>query len=174
MRLLNLKNDEKNIKIKLNKLEENQKLLDAELPLKNDIISLNNKKMKLKKIASMKNDLLSKLKYNSTRIGQLLDSNKLINKNLLIKNYMSPENYKNTSRNNNLALDNYKNFFSLSDDQERYNKHLLQMQKEEKIHRTKMEKDLKLSNEKKCKEIELNESRKLERQKNHLEELKNK
>ena len=174
LRLLNLKNDEKNIKIKLNKLEENQKLLDAELPLKNDIISLNNRKMKLKKIASMKNDLLSKLKYNSTRIGQLLDSNKLINKNLLIKNYMSPENYKNTSRNNNLALDNYKNFFSLSDDQERYNKHLLQMQKEEKIHRTKMEKDLKISNEKKCKEIELNESRKLERQKNHLEELKNK
>ena len=175
MNLLNLKNDEKNIKIKLNKLEENQKLLNSELLLKNDVIGINTRKMKLKKMASMKTDLLSKLNYNSARIGELLDSNRTINRNILIKNYMSPENYKNAPRNNNnLLLDNYNKFFSLSDDQERYNRHLLQIQKEEKIQREKMQKDLKISNEKKCKEIELNENKKIQRQKNYLEELKNK
>ena len=120
----------------------------------------------------MKNDLLSKLNYNTTRMEELIDSNRTINRNLLIKNYMSPDNYKNSNRNNNLLLDNYNKYFSLSDDQERYNKHLLQIQKEAKMQREKLQNDLKISNEKKCKEIELNENKKLERQKNYLEDLK--
>ena len=50
----------------------------------------------------------------------------------------------------------------------------MQIQKEEKIQREKIQKDLKISNEKKSKEIELKENKKLERQRNYLEELKNK
>ena len=125
MRLNNLKKDEKIIKIKLNKIEENQKLLDSELPIQNDIITMNNRKNQLKKIASMKNDLLLKLKINSNKISEIIDSNRTINKNILKKNYISPEINKNY-RNNNLI------HFCLSEDQERFNKHLLQIQKEEK------------------------------------------
>ena len=177
-RLKNLKIEEKHIKIKLNKLEENQKLLDSELPIKNDIISYNNRKINIKKIALMKNDLISQLNYNSSKISQILDSNRLINRNLLIKNYISPETYK-KSRNdnidsNNIILDNINKNFCLSEDQERFNKHLLQIQKEEKKHREKIQKDLKISSEKKCKEIELKENKKLQRQKCYLEELKTK
>ena len=126
----------------------------------------------------MKNDLISQLNSNSSKISQILDSNRLINRNLLIKNYMSPETYK-KSRNdnidsNNIILDNINKNFCLSEDQERFNKHLLQIQKEEKKHREKIQKDLKISSEKKCKEIELKENKKLQKQKCYLEELKTK
>ena len=50
----------------------------------------------------------------------------------------------------------------------------MKIQKEEKIQREKIQKDLKISNEKKNKEIELKENKKIERQRNYLEELKNK
>jgi hypothetical protein len=169
MRLKNLKKDEKIIKIKLNKIEENKTLLDSELPIQNDIIAMNNRKIQLKKIASMKNDLLSKLKNNSNKISEIIDSNRTINKNLLKKNYMSPEIIKNFRNNKNNII-----HFCLSEDQERFNKHLLQIQKEEKIQREKIQKDLKISSEKKSKEIELKENKKLERQRYYLEELKNK
>ena len=175
-RLKNLKNDEKAIKIKLNKIKENHKLIDEELPIKSDIISTNNRKSNLKKIVSMKNDLLSQLKYNSTKISDILDSNRTINRQLLIKNYFSPVRHisRNSNNNNDLLPDNLSKHFCLSEDQERFNKHLQQIQKEEKIKREKMEKDLKISSEKKSREIELKESKKLQRQKIYLEELKNK
>ena len=177
-RLKNLKIEEKHLKIKLKKIEENQKLLDSELPIKNDIISNINRKNNIKKIALMKNDLLSQLNYNSSKISQILDSNRLINRNVLIKNYMSPEIHKksrNDNINNNKAiLDTVNKNFCLSEDQERFNKHLLQIQKEEKLHREKIQKDLKISSEKKSREIELKENTKLQRQKCYLEELKTK
>ena len=174
MRLKNLKNDEKIIKIKLNKIEENQKLLDSELPLKNDIISMNNRKNNLKKITSMKNELLSKLKINSTKMSEIIDSNRTINRKVLIKNYLSPNLNKKSRNTNDLLFDNLNKHFCLSEDQERFNKHLQQIQKEEKIKREKIEKDLKISNEKKSKEIELKENKKLQMRKIYLEELKNK
>ncbi len=46
IRLKQLKNDEKYIKYELNKIEENQKLMDSELPLKNDVVTCNNRKSK--------------------------------------------------------------------------------------------------------------------------------
>ena len=174
IRLLNLKKDEKIIKSKLKKIEENQKFLDLELPIKNDIITLNNRKNNLRKISSMKNDLLSKLSYNSSKISELIDSNRTINRNALIKNFMSPEIHKNSRNNELFQLNTLNKQFCLSEEQEKFNKHLLQIQKEEKFHREKLQKDLKISSEKKIKEIELSENKKFERQKNYLEELKKK
>ena len=63
-RLKHLKNTEQYIKNQLKKIEENQKLLDEELPIKDDVITINNRKNNLKKIALIKNDLITKLKYN--------------------------------------------------------------------------------------------------------------
>ena len=174
MRLKQLKNTEKYIKNELKKIEENQKLLDEELPLKDDIITMNNRKNYLKKIALTKNDLISKLKYNSIQISEIIDNNKTIDRTLLLKNYMSPDLRDKRSR-NNILLDNMNNNRCyLSEDQEKYNKHLLQIQKEEKLHREKIKKDLLLSSEKKSKELELRENKKIERRKNYLEVLKNK
>ena len=167
-----MKKDEKIIKSKLKKIEENQKFLDLELPIKNDIITLNNRKNNLRKISSMKNDLLSKLSYNSSKISELIDSNRTINRNALIKNFMSPEIHKNSRNNELFQLNTLNKQFCLSEEQEKFNKHLLQIQKEEKFHREKLQKDLKISSEKKIKEIELSENKKFERQKNYLEELK--
>ena len=174
MRLLRLKKDQKYIKRKINKIEENQKFLDSELPIKNDIITINNRKNNLRKIASMKNELLSKLNYNSSKITEIIDSNRTINRNLLIKNFMSPEIHKKSRNNDILELNILNKNFCLSEEQEKFNKHLYQIQKEEKINREKLQKDLKISSEKKCKEIELKENKKLQQQKNYLQELKNK
>ena len=176
IRLKQLKNDEKYIKYELNKIEENQKIMDSELPLKNDVVTCNNRKTKLKRIASMKNELLSRLKYNSIKISELIDSNKTINRNLLIKNYMSPDFRNKNGRNNNLLILNSMshNHFCLSEDQEKFNNHLLQMQKEEQVQREKLQKDLKISSEKKTKELELKENNKIQRRKDYLKELKNK
>ena len=182
MRLKNLKNNEKHIKNKLSKIEINKKIIDSELPIKNDIILQNTRKSDLKRIESMKNNLLLKLRYNSSKISEIIDSNKQLNRNLLIKNYMSPIIHKssrnaNTDNNNNvITLDNVtKNIhYCLSEDQEAFNRHLLEIQKEQNIYREKAQKDLKISNKKKIKELELNENMKIQKQKNHLEELRNK
>ena len=182
MRLKNLKNNEKYIKNKLSKIEVNRKIIDSELPIKDDIIMQNTRKSNLKKIESMKNNLLLRLRYNSSKITEIIDSNKQLNRNLLIKNYMSPIVQK-SSRNNNsdnnsnlLTLDNVTRnlHYCLSEDQEKFNRHLLEIQKEQNIFREKAQKDLKISNQKKIKELELNENMKIQKQKNHLEEMRNK
>ena len=180
MRLKNLKSNEKYIKNKLSKIEVNKKIIDSELPVKNDIILQNTRKSDLKRIESMKNNLLLRLRYNSSKISEIIDSNKQLNRNLLIKNYMSPivqKSSRNIDNNNNvLTLDNAtKNIhYCLSEDQEKFNRHLLQIQKEQNIFREKAQKDLKISNQKKIKELELNENMKIQKQKNHLEEMRNK
>ena len=183
MRLKNLKNNEKYIRNKLSKIEVNRKIIDSELPIKNDIIMQNTRKNNLKRIESMKNNLLLKLRYNSSKISEIIESNKLLNRNLLIKNYMSPIVQKSSriinSDNNNsnmLTLDNAtKNIhYCLSEDQENFNRHLLEIQKEQNYYRDKALKDLEISNKKKIKELELNENMKIQKQKNHLEELRNK
>ena len=141
MRLKNLKNNEKYIKNKLSKIEVNRKIIDSELPIKNDIIMQNTRKSNLKRIESMKNNLLLKLRYNSSKISEIIESNKQLNRNLLIKNYMSPivhksSRFSNSDNNNNnsnvLTLDNVtKNMhYCLSEDQENFNRHLLEIQKE--------------------------------------------
>ena len=76
MRLKNLKNNEKYIKNKLSKIEVNRKIIDSELPIKNDIIMQNTRKSNLKRIKKIKNNLLLKLRYNSSKISEIIDSNK--------------------------------------------------------------------------------------------------
>ena len=61
---------------------------------------MNNRKNYLKKIASTKNDLISKLKYNSIQISEIIDNNKTIDRTLLLKNYMSPDLRDKRTRNN--------------------------------------------------------------------------
>ena len=165
LRLKHLKQSEKNIKKKLDKIEESQKMLESEEPIKNDKVNINVRNNNLKKINSMKNELLVKLRYNSSIISEVIDKDKNINRNLLIQNYNNHTNKTETG---------YTKHFSLSEDQEKFNKYLLKKQEEEKLQREKIQNALKRSNSKKNKEIELNEQKILERQKEHLNELKKK
>ena len=165
LRLKHLKQNEKNIKKKLDKIEESQKMLESEEPIKNDKVNINVRNNNLKKINSMKNELLVKLRYNSSIISEVIDKDKNINRNLLIQNYNNHTNKTETG---------YTKHFSLSEDQEKFNKYLLKKQEEEKLQREKIQNALKRSNSKKNKEIELNEQKILERQQEHLNELKKK
>ena len=165
LRLKHLKQNEKNIKKKLDKIEESQKMLESEEPIKSDKVNINIRNNNLKKINSMKNELLVKLRYNSSIISEVIDKDKNINRNLLIQNYNNHTNKTETG---------YTKHFSLSEDQEKFNKYLLKKQEEEKLQREKIQNALKRSNSKKSKEIEINEQKILERQKEHLNELKKK
>ena len=165
LRLKHLKQNEKNIKKKLDKIEESQKMLESEEPIKSDKVNINVRNNNLKKINSMKNELLVKLRYNSSIISEVIDKDKNINRNLLIQNYNNHTNKTETG---------YTKHFSLSEEQEKFNKYLLKKQEEEKLQREKIQNALKRSNSKKNKEIELNEQKILERQKEHLNELKKK
>ena len=165
LRLKHLKQNEKNIKKKLDKIEESQKMLESEEQIKSDKVNINVRNNNLKKINSMKNELLVKLRYNSSIISEVIDKDKNINRNLLIQNYNNHTNKTETG---------YTKHFSLSEDQEKFNKYLLKKQEEEKLQREKIQNALKRSNSKKSKEIELNEQKILERQKEHLNELKKK
>ena len=166
LRLKHLKVNERNIKTKINKIEENEKLLESEEPIKNDVVSKNLRNNNLKKINSMKNELLYKLKYNSSIISEVIEKDKTINRNLLIQNY--------NNHSNKSELESFTKHFSLSEDQEKFNRYLLKKQKEENLKREKIQNELKILNIKKSKEIELNEKTTLERQKEHLNELKKK
>ena len=166
LRLKHLKVNERNIKTKINKIEENEKLLESEEPIKNDVVSKNLRNNNLKKINSMKNELLYKLKYNSSIISEVIEKDKTINRNLLIQNY--------NNHSNKSELESFTKHFSLSEDQEKFNRYLLKKQKEENLKREKIQNELKMLNIKKSKEIELNEKTTLERQKEHLNELKKK
>ena len=166
LRLKHLKVNERNIKTKINKIEENEKLLESEEPIKNDVVSKNLRNNNLKKINSMKNELLYKLKYNSSIISEVIEKDKTINRNLLIQNY--------NNHSNKSELESFTKHFSLSEDQEKFNRYLLKKQKEENLKREKIQNELKILNIKKSKEIELNEKTILERQKEHLNELKKK
>ena len=166
LRLKHLKTNEKNIKNKITKIEEREKLLESEEPVKNDLVSINLRNNNLKKIHSMKNDLLYQLKYNSSIISEVIDKDKVVNRNLLIHNYNNNSNHK--------ELGFSTKHFSLSEDQEKFNRYLIKKQQEERIKREKLQKELKRSNSKKSKEIELNEKKILDRQKEHLNELKKK
>ena len=166
LRLKHLKADEKYIKKKLNKIEESEKLIKSEEPIKNDVIALNIRNNNLKKYSSMKNELLFKLKYNSSIISDVLDKDKVLNRNLLMQNY--------NNHTNNIELDNFSKQFSLSEDQEKFNKYLIKKQQEEQLKREQFQNELKKSSEKKTKEIELNEKKIWEKQKEHINELKKK
>ena len=166
LRLKHLKANETNIKTKLDKIEESEKLIESETPIKNDKVAINLRNNNLKKINSMKNDLLFQLKYNSSIISEVIDKDKAINRILLIQNY--------NNNANKAEIDSFSKHFSLSEDQEKFNKYLIKKQQEENIKREKLQNELKRSNTKKSKEIELNEQKIIERQKEHLNEMKKK
>ena len=166
LRLKHLKQNEKNIRKKLDKIEESQKMIESEAPMKNDCVNINVRNNNLKKINSMKNELLVKLRYNSSIISEVIDKEKNINRNLLIQNY--------NNHTNKTEIGASTKHFSLSEDQEKFNKYLMKKQEEEKLQREKIQNELKKSNSKKSKQIELNEHKILERQKEHLNELKKK
>ena len=166
LRLKHLKADEKYIKKRLKKIEEGENLLKSEEPIKSDIVDLNIRSNNLKKYNSMKNELLVKLNYNSSIISEVFDKDKVINKNLLMQNY--------NNHANNHELNSFTKHFSLSEDQEKFNKYLEKKQQEEKLKREKFQNELKKSSEKKTKEIELNEKKIWEKQKEHINELKKK
>ena len=166
IRLKHLRQNEKNIMKKLDKIEESQKMIESEEPIKNDCVNINVRNNNLKKINSMKNELLVKLRYNSSIISEIIDKDKNINRNLLIQNY--------NNHTNKTEIGSYTKQFSLSEDQEKFNKYLMKKQEEEKLKREKIQNELKRSNSKKSKEIKLNEEKILERQKEHLNELKKK
>ena len=166
LRLKHLKADEKYIKKRLKKIEEGENLLKSEEPIKSDIVALNIRNNNLKKYNSMKNELLVKLNYNSSIISEVFDKDKVINKNLLMQNY--------NNHANNHELNSFTKHFSLSEDQEKFNKYLEKKQQEEKLKREKFQNELKKSSEKKTKEIELNEKKIWEKQKEHINELKKK
>ena len=50
-------------------------------------VNINVRNNNLKKINSMKNELLVKLRYNSSIISEVIDKEKNINRNLLIQNF---------------------------------------------------------------------------------------
>ena len=145
LRLKHLKADEKYIKKRLNKIEESEKLIKSEEPIKNDVIALNIRNNNLKKYSSMKNELLFKLKYNSSIISDVLDKDKVLNRNLLMQNY--------NNHTNNIELDNFSKQFSLSEDQEKFNKYLIKKQQEEQLKREQFQNELKKSNKKKLKKL---------------------
>ena len=166
IRLKHLRQNEKNIMKKLDKIEESQKMIESEEPIKNDCVNINVRNNNLKKINSMKNELLVKLRYNSSIISEVIDKDKNINRNLLIQNY--------NNHTNKTEIGSYTKQFSLSEDQEKFNKYLMKKQEEEKLQREKIQNELKRSNSKKNKQIKLNEEKILEKQKEHLNELKKK
>ena len=166
MRLKHLRQNEKNIMKKLDKIEESQKMIESEEPIKNDCVTINVRNNNLKKINSMKNELLLKLRYNSSIISEVIDKDKNINRNLLIQNY--------NNHTNKTEIGSYTKQFNLSEDQEKFNKYLMKKQEEEKLQREKIQNELKRSTTKKNKQIKLNEEKILERQKEHLKELKKK
>ena len=85
--------------------------------------------------------------YNNSIISEVIDKDKVINKNLLIPNY--------NNNSNKSQLDSFSKHFSLSEAQEKFKKYLIKKQQEEKIKREKIENELKRSSSKKTREIAL-------------------
>ena len=114
----------------------------------------------------LENYLLSKLRINKLKIHALIEENKIYNKRQLILKYNN-----NTSKDlkaNNIKSRNNKNIFlelnpyySLSDEQKRYNHQLYLSNQERLINKENFQKDLKLSIEKKIKDLDLKENNKI-------------
>ena len=172
--LKNLKNDEKHYNNELSKIEINQRILESTNNInynKTDNLSKNLYNEKMKALKAKKNELLKKIQNINMNIRDILDQNKKLNKREIIKHYSND--FMTNSGNNDSNLDDLKKRRSLSERQEEYNTHLLEIQKNEKICREKLENDLKLSTEKRLKKLESTELKVLSQKKKILEELKN-
>ena len=178
-RINSLNYDNNIIEKELSKVIENKKMIkNYSSMIDNDIIKLNINNNKLDNIKIKEDNLLNKLKINKLKIKSLIEENKNINKRQLIYKYsnnnscinLKKNNYK--SRNKNLLLE-IKPYYSLNEEQKRYNHQLKILNKERIKDRGKMEKDLKASKDNKIKKLDLLKNQKLILKKNYLEKLKN-
>ena len=179
-KLNNLNNDSDYIKKELLKIEQNKKMLESISPVENDILGKNLNNAKLKEIKSKENILLNKLKENKLKINSLIEDNKTINRKQLLLKFVKNNNSCKDIISNNIKTRNNKNTFlefrqynSLNDEQQNFNRQLLILNKESIKTQEKFEKDLKKSKEKKMKQLDLKEQQIISQRKNYLENLKN-
>ena len=179
-KLNNLNNDSDYIKKELLKIEQNKKMLESISPVENDILGKNLNNAKLKEIKSKENILLNKLKENKLKINSLIEDNKTINRKQLLLKFVKNNNSCKDIISNNIKTRNNKNAFlefrqynSLNDEQQNFNRQLLLLNKESIKTQAKFEKDLKKSKEKKIKQLDLKEQQIISQRKNYLENLKN-
>jgi len=148
-RLKNLKLEEQYIKKNIAKLEQNKKLIEEGMPLKNNIVDINIRKNKLKNMSDLKEDLVSKLMKINQKIDILLTEEKLRKK-------QRPK-----------QLYDY-----LEDEQEHYNIRLAKLKKEQNIQRHKFNEDLKLANEKRQKNLDIKEKELSDKRNQFLKNIK--
>ena len=178
-RIHSLNYDNNIIEKELSKVMENKKMMkNYSSMIENDKIKLNINNNKIDNIKLKEDNLLNKLKINKLKIQSLIEENKNINKRKLIYKYannnscINLKKNNNKSRNKNLLLE-IKPYYSLNEEQKKYNHQLKILNKERIKDREKMEKNLKVSKDKKIKKLDLQEKQKLILKRNYLEKLKN-
>ena len=150
-RLKNLKLEEQHLKKNIAKLEQNKRLIEEGMPLKDNLIDINIRKSKLKNITNIKEDLVSKLMKINEKIDIILNEEKL-RQNRKIKQY-----------------DN-----NLEDEQEQYNLHLVKLQEKQNLQRAKFNDDLRLASEKRQKNLEKKEKELIDKKNQFLKNIKDK
>ena len=115
-----LKNEEQVLRKNIEKLNQNQKLIENSMPLQTNVIENNIRKSQLKDIYKTKDELMLRLEKINQKVYILLNEEKLRQKN--------------GGRNNLTDI--------ILDDEDKYNLHLAEMQKNEKKIRKKYELDL--------------------------------
>ena len=150
-RLKNLKLEEQHLKKNIAKLEQNKRLIEEGMPLKDNLIDINIRKSKLKNITNIKEDLVSKLMKINEKIDIILNEEKL-RQNRKIKQY-----------------DN-----NLEDEQEQYNLHLVRLQEKQNLQRAKFNDDLRLASEKRQKNLEKKEKELIDKKNQFLKNIKDK
>ena len=130
-----LKGEEKAVWKNIEKLNQNQKVIEDTMPLESNVIENNIRKSQLKNINKTKDELMLRLEKINQKINILLSEEKLRQKN-----------------NNRQNLTDI-----ILDDEDKYNLHLVEMQKNEKNIRKKYELDLKNAINKKNSEYDKKE-----------------
>ena len=151
-RIHSLNKNEEYLKRNINKLEQNQKLIESLSFPKENIIDNNIQMFRLKKIKSNKESLLQKLGRINEQIDNLIENGKKLEKKDKIKLDFS-------------ILENY---------QEEYNKRLLSLNEKEKLMRLKYNKIIKLSYDKRKKDLDNKEKELIEEKMEKLKKAKNK
>ncbi len=132
-----LKTEEQILRKNIAKLNQSQQLIENTIPLKANIIENNIRKNKLKDISKSKDELMSKLEKINQKIEILLNEEKLRQKN---------------NRHNLTEIMEYN-----SDDNEKFNSRLLEMQKNEEKLRQKYQEDLQKAINKKKNDLDTKE-----------------
>ena len=177
-RLINLRYNNSFLKKELSKIKENKKIIENVSESEKDFIGIKINNDKLKKFQNKENDLLNKIKENKFKIQSLIEDNKEINRKQILFNYLNNNSCKNIIS-NNIRSRNNKNYFlqintyySLNDEQKKFNRQLFTLNKESLKNKEKFEKDLKASQEKKIKELDLKQNEKISQKINYLNTIK--